>query len=51
MERPILVLFVLALFLSFAVLGWRYRRASQPIPAVCTSAEAQCGDRPYAGSP
>jgi hypothetical protein len=51
MERSVLVLFVLALFLSFAVLGWAYHRAVPSTPGTCTTAEAQCGDRPDAGPP
>jgi hypothetical protein len=50
MERWVLVTFMLVLFLGLATLGWRYRRV-QPGSAMCTSAEAQCGDRPYLGSP
>lgn len=51
MERWILVLFVLALFLGVAAMGWRYRRATPAAQVMCGSAQAQCGDRPYLGSP
>jgi hypothetical protein len=51
MDRWFIILFTMALFLGLAVIGWRYRRATQPVMAMCTSADAQCGDRPYLGSP
>jgi hypothetical protein len=51
MDRWFIVLFVVALFLGLGVTGWRYRRAVRPMAAICTSAEAHCGDRPYAATP
>jgi hypothetical protein len=50
MERWVIVGFTLALFLGLAVMGWRYR-PGRPDSAICASAEAQCGDRPYQGAP
>jgi len=51
MERWFIVLFVMALFMGLAAMGWRYRRANHPIMAMCTSAEDHCADRPYLGTP
>jgi hypothetical protein len=51
MERWLIVLFVVAIFSGLGFMGWRYRRTGQPNMAMCTSAEAHCGDRPYLGTP
>ncbi len=51
MERWFIVLFVTAVVLGGGALGLRYRRQIPATAAMCTSAEAQCGDRPYLGSP
>ena len=50
-ERWLLVLFVMALFLGLGVMGYRYRRQTTTPQIMCASAQAQCGDRPYVGSP
>ena len=50
-ERWLLVLFVTALFLGLGVMGYRYRRQAGAPQAMCASAQAQCGDRPYLGNP
>jgi len=50
MERWAIVGFMLMMVLGLAALGWRYRRAS-PADPMCSSAQAQCADRPYLGSP
>jgi hypothetical protein len=52
MERWMIAGFMLVMFLGLAALGWRYRRAGlHPTPPICASAQAQCADRPYLGSP
>ncbi len=54
MERwllVLLVLFVVILFLGVGLMGWRYRRTTQPNAVMCTSAQAHCADRPYLGTP
>ena len=50
MERWAIVGFMLMMVLGLAALGWRYRRTS-PADPMCSSAQAQCADRPYLGSP
>lgn len=52
MERWAIAGFMLMMVLGLAAVGWRYRRAGlQPNAPMCSSAQAQCADRPYLGSP
>ena len=50
LERWIVVVFVVCIFACVGLLGWHFTQDRRP-DRMCTSAAAQCADRPYLGSP
>jgi hypothetical protein len=50
LERWVIVTFVVCIFAGVAVLGWHFTQG-RGTDRMCTSAAAQCADRPYLGSP
>jgi hypothetical protein len=50
LERLIIVAFVICIFAGVGVLGWHFTQGRRT-DRMCTSAAAQCGDRPYLGTP
>lgn len=50
-DRWLLILAVMALFAGLGVMGFIYQQQTQPSQPMCTSAQAECSDRPYLGNP
>lgn len=45
MERWFIVGFVIAIFMVLALMGWHFEQTSPSAEAMCSSADAHCGER------
>lgn len=50
LERLIIIAFMICIFGGIGLLGWHFTQGRRD-DRICTSAEAQCGERPYAAAP